>query len=96
MGIFWASIEPGDPAVPMPKLNVVTVDELSCGFDCRIVVGAIEVDCPQEVAVAANDVNSIIGHLRPLQPQNVPNLRDHKNRKTSVRRLPPVRAALLG
>ena len=74
-----------DLAIPLPKLNVMTVDELLGGFDRRLIIGAIEQNGPHEMAVAANDVNPIIGHLRqPCRRKSHP-LLAHKNPEMSVR-----------
>jgi hypothetical protein len=36
--VFGASIEPSYTAIPLPKLNVVTVEKLFCRFNRRIVI----------------------------------------------------------
>lgn len=58
------SPEPGYPAITLPKLDVVPVDQLLCGFDRGAVILAIELDRPDEFAVIPNDINSILTHLR--------------------------------
>jgi hypothetical protein len=50
----------------LPKLDIVAVDELLCGFNRGVVVLAIKLDRPHEMTVTANDINSIIAHLRHL------------------------------
>jgi hypothetical protein len=61
--VFGSDIGPSDPVIPLPKLDIVAVDELPCG---GVVVRAIKLYRPQEMAVIANDINSIIARLRPL------------------------------
>jgi hypothetical protein len=48
--------------VALPKLKGVIANELLCGFDGRFVVGAVQIDYLDEMAVAANNVNSVLGH----------------------------------
>ncbi len=50
-------------SILLPKLDIVAVHELLCGFNCRSVVGAIEVYGVPEMAVPADDVGSIIAHV---------------------------------
>jgi hypothetical protein len=63
-GVFGLRIEPGDPAIALPKFDIVAVDKLPCGLNRCTVIGAIKLDCPHEMPVLANDVNPIFGHLR--------------------------------
>jgi hypothetical protein len=58
-------VEPGYLPVALPKLNVVTVDELFCRLNRRFVIGAINANRPDEISKRANHVNSIFRHLRP-------------------------------
>jgi hypothetical protein len=62
--VFGAWVEPGYPAIPLPKLDVVAVDELLGGLNRRFVVRAIKLDSPNEMAVAAKDINPVFTHLR--------------------------------
>jgi hypothetical protein len=32
----------------LPKLKALIANELPCGFDGRFVVGAVQIDCPDE------------------------------------------------
>jgi hypothetical protein len=34
--------------VALPKLKALIANELLCGFDGRFVVGAVQIDCPDE------------------------------------------------
>jgi hypothetical protein len=56
--VFWATVKPSDPAIPLPKFNVVAVDELLCGLNRRVVVAAIKLDGPNKMAVIANNTKS--------------------------------------
>jgi hypothetical protein len=58
-----------DFAVALPKLYVVTVYKLLGIFFRGLVVGAKNLDRPEEVAVHADDVCPIFGHLRPPVPR---------------------------
>jgi len=40
----------------------VITNELLCGFDGRFVIGAIQINCPDEMAIVADNVNSVLGH----------------------------------
>lgn len=51
------------PAIPLPKLDVTTVDQLARGFHGRVVAGTIQIDCPEETAVTANKIRAIMGHV---------------------------------
>src|SRR5258708_4189728 len=79
------AVKPRNPAVALPKFDVMSVDELLCGFNRSIVAGAIELNRPHEMAVVANDINSIVGHLRHPCRRRRMDLCDQKNRRTSVR-----------
>jgi hypothetical protein len=65
---FWLAVKFRNAAFPLPKLNIVTVDVLLCGFDCCVIVGALKLDAPHDMAVVAKDINSIIGHQRAFGP----------------------------
>jgi hypothetical protein len=54
--------EPLDEPVVLPKLNVMALDKLLGGFYRRVVVGAVEIKGVLKMAVAANDVRSIVRH----------------------------------
>jgi hypothetical protein len=51
-------------ALALPKLDILAVDELLCGFNGRVVVRAIKLDRADKMAIVADDVNPIIGQLR--------------------------------
>lgn len=53
-----------NPAVVLPKLNVVTIDHLPGAFLCAVVVIADEIDGFHEVTVTANKIRSIMRHNR--------------------------------
>jgi hypothetical protein len=53
-----------DPAVMLPKLDVVTVDHLPGVFSCAIVVIADEIDGFHEMAIPANKVRPVVRHDR--------------------------------
>jgi hypothetical protein len=74
-------------AILLPKLDVMAVDKLLRGFNRCIVVGTVESDRAHEMAVVADEIYSIIGHLRPPLPQES-RLCDHKIGKLSAR--PPT------
>lgn len=54
--------EPRYLPVRLPKLYVVFVDKLPCGFLCSLVVGTDKLDCSGKAAVRLDYVNSILGH----------------------------------
>jgi hypothetical protein len=64
-------IKLGYDAVELPELNVVAVDKLFCGFDRGLVIETIKLNCSNEMAIEANDINPVLGHLSPI-PQPVP------------------------
>jgi hypothetical protein len=72
------AIELRNRTVPLPKLDIMAVDVLPGGFNCSLVIRAIKLDRPHEMAVAANDVNPIISHLRQLS-QEIPLIISSKN-----------------
>jgi hypothetical protein len=53
-----------DPAVVLPKLNVVTIDHFAGAYLRTVVVIANEIDGFHETAVVANKVCSIVCHDR--------------------------------
>jgi hypothetical protein len=61
---FWIAFKLLDPAVALPKLNVVTVDHFAGAFPCTVVVIADEIDGFHETAVMADEVCSIVRHDR--------------------------------
>jgi hypothetical protein len=69
VGIFGAGIEPGDPAISLPKFYVVTVDKLLSGFNCSVIVGTVERNGFREMAVMSNNVGSIVRHVCTLMDQ---------------------------
>jgi hypothetical protein len=50
-------------AIPLPKLDVVSVNKLLCRFDCCAVVTTIKNYRFHEMTVAANYVCSVVGHI---------------------------------
>jgi hypothetical protein len=55
-----------NPAVVLPKFNVVTVDYLPGAFPCGGVVIADQIDGFHELAVTADKISSIVRHIRGL------------------------------
>jgi hypothetical protein len=55
----------------LPKLYVVTVNELPCGLFRGLVVGAHKLDCPANMTVLVQNVDPIFGHLRPPRTGNL-------------------------
>jgi hypothetical protein len=53
-----------NPAVVLPKFNVVTVDYLPGAFPCGGVVIADQIDGFHELAVTADKISSIVRHIR--------------------------------
>jgi hypothetical protein len=73
-----------NPAVVLPKFNVVTVDHLPGAFSCAVVVIADEIDGFHEMTVTANKVSSIVRHnLRSLTPSA-----QVRRRASRARRIP--------
>ena len=64
MGVFRAAIEPGNPAIPLPQLDVAAVDVLLRVFDGRVIVGDVQLDPANYVVIVAQEVDAIITHLR--------------------------------
>jgi hypothetical protein len=58
--LFRMTFELRNPAVALPKFNIVTVDHFAGAFACGGVVLADEIDGLHEVAVSANKVSSIV------------------------------------
>ena len=57
-------IEFGYLAIVLPKFNVVAVNKLLCLFPSFAIVSAVERNKLLEMAVPADDVNSILYHMR--------------------------------
>jgi hypothetical protein len=57
-------IEFGYLAIALPKFNVVAVNKLLCLFPSFAIVSAVERNKLLEMAVPADDVNSILCHMR--------------------------------
>jgi hypothetical protein len=57
-------IEFGYLAIVLPKFNVVAVNKLLCLFPSFAIVSAVERNKVLEMAVPADDVNSILCHMR--------------------------------
>jgi hypothetical protein len=64
--------------IPLPKLDIVTIDILLCGVDRCIVVGAVNVDAAHDMVVVANDVNSIIVISAPFAAGSSDNYRSQE------------------
>jgi hypothetical protein len=60
-------------AIPLPKLDVVSVNKLLCRFDCCAVVTTIKNYRFHEMTVAANYVCSVVGHMAHDQAGALPN-----------------------
>jgi hypothetical protein len=46
----------------LPKRNIASVNQLLGGFDCCVVVIAVENDRFDEMAVLADDLCAVVGH----------------------------------
>jgi hypothetical protein len=55
-----------NPAVVLPKFDVVTIDHLPGAFPCAVVVIANQVDGFHEMAIMADKVRAIMRHDRTL------------------------------
>jgi hypothetical protein len=53
-----------DVAIALPKLYVVTINELPGVFFRGVIVGADEFDGPEKTAVRTDDIGSIFCHLQ--------------------------------
>jgi hypothetical protein len=53
VALFGLGVERRYLSVALPKLDIVTVDELLCQFNRRFIVGAVDLKCLHEVAVDA-------------------------------------------
>src|ERR1700730_535357 len=62
--LFRLVIEFGYLAIVLPKFNVVAVNKLLCLFPSFAIVSAVERNKVLEMAVPADDVNSILRHMR--------------------------------
>jgi hypothetical protein len=49
-------------AVQLPNLDIVPVSKLPGGLNGCGVIRTIQINCLHEMAVAANDVSSVVGH----------------------------------
>jgi hypothetical protein len=56
-----------DVAIALPKLYVVTINELPGVFLCGVIVGADKFDGPEKTAVRTDDIGSIFCHLCSVQ-----------------------------
>jgi hypothetical protein len=61
-----------DFTVALPKLNVVTVNELLGVLLRDFIVRADQFDCPEKPTIGPNNVRSIPDHLRSLLWKNDP------------------------
>ena len=52
-------------AVQLPNLDIVAVSKLPGGLDGCGVIRTIQINCFHEMAVAANDVSSVVGAQHP-------------------------------
>jgi hypothetical protein len=74
--LFRTAFKLRNPAVVLPKFNVVTIDHLPGVFAGGFVVIADEIDGFHEMTVTANKVGSIVRHdLRSLTPSVTENCR---------------------
>jgi hypothetical protein len=64
-----------DPAVVLPKFDVVTVDHFPRAFPCTVVVIADQIDRFHELAVTVNEVGAIVSHKSDLSNKG-PHRRD--------------------
>jgi hypothetical protein len=51
----------------LPKLHVVTVDQVLGVLFRGVIVGADKLNRPDEVPIGADDVRAMLGHLRRLR-----------------------------
>jgi hypothetical protein len=60
-----------DVALALPKLPIMTVNELLCGFNSRFVIDTFQADGSDEMAVNADHIDPILGHRTngPTQPE---------------------------
>jgi hypothetical protein len=58
-------LQPGDLAVLLPQFDIVAVDELLCSLNGGSIVRAVQIDCFLEAIVTANQIGSVMGHVRP-------------------------------
>jgi hypothetical protein len=50
-------------ATELPKLYVVTINELLCAFFRRVVVRALKINRADDVVIISHDVRPILGHM---------------------------------
>ena len=74
-----------DFALVLPKLYVMTINELTSVFYGGALIRATELDCPENVAILANDICSILCHLRHRRRKFHHPSYMHKSAKASVR-----------
>jgi hypothetical protein len=58
-------------AAELPKLYVVTVNELLCLLYGGLVVGGLKIDGLPETTVGPNNVRSILSHFGPFPPADL-------------------------
>jgi hypothetical protein len=51
-----------DPAIALPKFNIMTVDHLPGAFPCPVVIFTDEIDGFHEMAVTANQIRPVVRH----------------------------------
>jgi hypothetical protein len=51
-----------DVSIQLPKLNVVTINELLSELDSFDIIGALQIDTTLDVAVWTHDVGAVILH----------------------------------
>ena len=69
-------------AVQLPNLDIVAVSKLPGGLNGCGVIRTIQINCFHEMAVAANDVSSVVGHSTLAK--------SGQNARTLSRRLRPT------
>lgn len=60
--LLRSRLERADFAVPLPKLDVVTVNEVLGVFFRGVIIGAKKFDSPRELAIHTNDIRAVFGH----------------------------------
>ena len=60
--ILWFSVEPANLASALPKLNVVAVNKLLGVFRSFGIIGALQFNDVDEVAVRTDGINAIVRH----------------------------------
>ena len=54
-------------AIKLPGLDIVAIDELFCSLDRCLIIRAIKLDFPEDVAVGAHSVNPVLGPRSPIR-----------------------------